>query len=258
MPAPVNPLKLALANKQVQVGCWVGLANSYAAEIMGTAGFDWLLVDGEHAPNDLRSIMGQLQVIDPSPSHAVVRVPVGDVALIKQVLEVGAQSVLVPMVESAEQAQEMVRAVQYPPRGTRGVGAALARSSGFDAIENYATTADDQMCLILQIENRNGLAALDDILKLDHIDAIFVGPADLAADLGYLGQAGHPEVEAIIAETLAKILASGKAAGILTTDLEAAKRYIDLGATFVGTGVDVLLFAKAARDLGRKAQELKG
>ncbi|WP_299937045.1 HpcH/HpaI aldolase/citrate lyase family protein [uncultured Pelagimonas sp.] len=257
MPAPLNPLKQALKSKELQVGCWVGFGNSYTTEIMCSAGFDWLLVDGEHAPNDLRSIMSQLQVIDPSPAHAVVRVPVGDVALMKQVLEIGAQSILVPMVESVEQASELVRSVQYPPRGIRGVGSALGRSSGFAAIPDYATTADDQICLILQVENRLGLDALDGILALDNVDAVFVGPADLAADLGHLGNPSHPDVEAIIAETLQKITASGKAAGILTTDLAAAKRYVDLGATFVGAGIDVTLFAQAARALGQSAQNLK-
>lgn len=257
MPAPLNPLKQALAQGQLQVGCWVGLGDSYSAEIMSTAGFDWLLVDAEHSPNDMRSIMAQLQVIDPSPSHAVVRVPVGDTALIKQALDIGAQSILVPMVESAAQAAELVRAVQYPPRGVRGVGSALARSSRFSAITDYPTTADDQICLLLQIENRKGLAALDDVLALPDVDAVFVGPADLAADLGYLGQANHPEVETVIRDTLTKIVASGKAAGILTTDMAAAERYAGFGATFVGVGIDVTLFANAARALAAQAQNLK-
>lgn len=257
MPAPVNTFKRALLQGQLQIGCWVGLGDDYSAEIMTTAGFDWLLVDGEHAPNDLRSTMRQLQVIDPSPSHAVVRVPVGDTALIKQVLDAGAQSILVPMVESVEHAAELVRAVQYPPRGLRGVGSALARSSRFAAIPDYATTADEQICLLLQVENRKGLAALDDILLLDGVDGVFVGPADLAADMGYLGNPGHPDVEAVIQDTLKKITVSGKAAGILTLDMAAAERYANLGATFVAVGVDVILLAEAARDLAARGLAFK-
>lgn len=258
MPAPENVFKQSLLKGDLQIGCWVGLGNAYCAEIMTTAGFDWLLVDGEHAPNDLRSIMQQLQVIDPSPCHAAVRVPIGDTALIKQVLDAGAQTILVPMVESVEEAAQLVRAVQYPPRGVRGVGAALARSSRFSDIEDYAQTADDQICLLLQVENRKGLAALDAILGLEHVDGVFVGPADLAADMGHLGNPAHPDVEAVIQESLLKITSAGKAAGILTTDLDAAQRYIKLGATFVAIGIDVTVFAHAARDLAAKGQAFKG
>jgi 4-hydroxy-2-oxoheptanedioate aldolase len=257
MPAPTNTFKAALKAGQVQMGCWIGLADPYAAEISASAGFDWLLIDGEHAPNDLRSIMAQLQVIEGRGSHPVVRPVIGETWMIKQLLDAGAQSLLIPMVESAAQAQELVRAVTYPPHGVRGVGAALARASNFSGIADYIATADREICLLLQVENRAGMAALDDILQLDGVDGIFVGPADLAADLGHPGNPAHPEVQAAITDALRKIVASGKAAGILMTDPDAAKRYVDLGAQFVATGIDVTTFAKAMRALASQAMAMK-
>ncbi len=258
MPAPFNPFKDALKKGELQLGCWLSLGDRYAAEISATAGFDWMLVDGEHAPNDLRSTRDQLQVIDPSPSHGIVRVPIGEAWLIKQVLDAGAQSVLVPMVESAEQAAQLVRAVRYPPTGMRGVGSTGARASRFGLIGDYAQTADEQICLLVQVENRAGLAALDEILKVDGIDGVFIGPSDLAADLGYLGNTGAPEVQAAIKDALERIAASSKAAGILALDPAFAKQYIDHGATVVATAMDVALFAKAVRGAAAEAEKLKG
>lgn len=257
MPAPVNQFKKALKDGQLQVGCWLSMADRYAAEISSTAGFDWLLVDGEHAPNDLRSIRDQLQVIDAATAHAIVRLPVGEPWMIKQVLDAGAQSILIPMVESAEQAELLVRAVRYPPAGMRGVGSSAARASRFGAIDDYLPTADDQICLLVQIENRAGLAALDDISAIEGIDGIFIGPADLAADLGHLGGHEGPEVRAIIEETLSRIVKAGKAAGILAPDPDFARRCVDLGATFVATDIDVTLFINTMRDAARRARELK-
>ena len=258
MPAPINPFKKALGQGQLQVGCWLSMAERYTAEICSTAGFDWLLVDSEHAPNDLRSIRDQLQVIDASPSHAIVRLPIGEPWLIKQILDAGAQSILVPMLESAERARLLARAVRYPPDGMRGVGSSAARASRFGAIDDYLVTANDQVCLLAQVENRAGLAALDEILEVDGIDGIFIGPADLAADLGHLGGHEKPEVRAIIEETLTRIVKSGKAAGILAPDPDFARRCVDLGATFVATGIEVTLFVNTMRDAARRAQDLKG
>ena len=251
MPAPTNTFKQMLLNGTTQIGCWVGLADGYAAEISATAGFDWLLIDGEHAPNDLRSIMAQLQVIGASSSHPVVRIPEGDTCLIKQVLEIGAQSLLIPMVDSAEQAAEWVRATRYPPQGVRGVGSALARASMFNSIPDYLTTANDQICLLLQAESAKAIAALDDILATDGVDGVFIGPSDLAADMGYLGNANAPEVQEVIQDALARIRAAGKAAGILSLDNTDTARYVQWGAQFVAVGVDVILFASAMTDLAR-------
>jgi len=200
MPAPRNPFKQAIAKGELQIGCWLGLADPYIAEISAGAGFDWLLIDAEHAPNDLRSIVAQLQVIAARGSHAVVRPPIGESWMIKQFLDAGAQTLLIPMVESADQARDLVAAVTYPPHGVRGVGSALARASDFAAIPDYLTTARDEICLLVQVENQKGLATLNDILAVDGIDGVFIGPSDLAADMGFIGKAGAPEVKAAVGD----------------------------------------------------------
>ncbi len=251
MTAPVNRFKQKLKGSTMQYGCWVGLADSYAAEISAQAGFDWLLVDGEHAPNDLRSIMQQLQVIAASNSDAIVRLPVADTALIKQMLDAGAQSLLIPMVDSAEQAAAVVKATRYPPDGIRGVGSALARASHFNAIPDYLTTANQEICVIVQIESCAAIDALDDILAVEGIDGAFIGPADLAADMGFIDNAKAPEVMDVIENTLKKISASNVAAGILAMDKDFIARSEAAGATFIGVGVDVILFADAMRSLAK-------
>jgi 4-hydroxy-2-oxoheptanedioate aldolase len=258
MPVPVNPFKRALAAGQIQFGCWLGLANSFSAEMMAQAGFDWLVIDGEHAPNDLRSTLVQLQVIAATDAHAVVRVPVGETYMLKQVLDAGAQTVLVPMVETADQARQLVRDVTFPPHGDRGVGYALGRASRFGTIADYGTTADAQICLLVQVENRRGLAALDEILAVDGVDGVFIGPADLAADMGHIGHAEHPDVQAAIMDALARIRAAGKAPGILSTQDQMTNDALAAGAQFVAVGADVLLLGGAARALADKWQATKG
>jgi len=258
MPVPVNPFKAALANGEMQFGCWLALADTFSAELMAQAGFDWLVVDGEHGPNDLRSILAQLQVIAATDAHAVVRVPVGETYMLKQVLDAGAQTVLVPMVESAEQARQLVRDVTYPPQGVRGVGYALTRAARFGTIADYGTTADAEICLLVQVENRAGMAALDDILAVEGVHGVFIGPADLAADLGHMGNADHPEVQAAIMDALTRIRAAGKAPGILSTRDQMTNDAIAAGAQFVAVGADVLLLGQAARALAAKWQATKG
>lgn len=255
MPAPHNSFKHALKNNTLQLGCWLGLADAYAAEISVGAGFDWLLVDAEHAPNDLRSIVAQLQVIAARDSHAVVRPPIGETWVVKQLLDAGAQSLLIPMVESAEQARSLVDAVTYPPHGVRGVGSALARASDFAAIGDYLTTARDEICLLAQVENQKGMDALEDILAVDGIDGVFIGPSDLAADMGFIGQAGAAEVKDAVVGAITKIVNSGKAAGILTLDQELQERCRDIGATFIATEIDVTLFARAIRGAAKNAAQ---
>lgn len=255
MPAPHNPFKHALRNGTLQLGCWLGLADPYIAEISAGAGFDWLLVDAEHAPNDLRSIVAQLQVIAARDSHAVVRPQIGETWIIKQLLDAGAQSLLIPMVESADQARELVDAVTYPPHGVRGVGSALARASDFAAIGDYLTTARDEICLLVQVENQKGMDALDDILAVDGIDGVFIGPSDLAADMGFIGQAGAAEVKAAVLDAMTRIVASGKAAGILTLDTDLQMQCRDIGATFIATEIDVTLFARNMRGAAKDASQ---
>jgi 4-hydroxy-2-oxoheptanedioate aldolase len=252
MPAPVNRLKLRLAAGETVFGSWLGMADPYAAEMAATCGFDWLLIDGEHAPNDLRSTMAQLAVIEPSSSLPVVRLRDDDPARIKQVLDAGAQSLMIPMIETADQALRALRATRYPPEGIRGIGSSLARASRFSAIPDYLKTANDQICLILQVESRAGLSALDDILAIDGIDCVFIGPADLAADMGHLGNAGHPEVRAAVLDALARIAASGKAAGMLSTEEGFIADCVQAGARFVGVGIDVVAYVGAMRTLARK------
>jgi len=249
MAVATNTFKQALANGERQIGCWLSLAEGAAAEIMGTAGFDWLVIDGEHGANDIRSIRDQLIALQASDSHAVVRVPVGETWIIKQALDAGAQTVLIPMVESAEQARDIVRACQYPPHGTRGVGASAARASRFASVTEYIQTADQEICILLQVENRAGIAALDEILTVDGVDGVFIGPADLSTDMGFQGDSAHPEVRQVIAESLAKITAAGKAPGILGVSEEATQSYFDMGAQFLAVGIDVLLLVQSARAL---------
>lgn len=252
MPAPVNRLKADLAAGRVLHGIWLGLADPYAAEIAATAGFDWLLIDGEHAPNDIRSMSAQIAVIDGKGPSIVVRLPDSDPAKIKQALDIGAQTLLIPMVDSAEEAATLLRATRYPPQGFRGVGSALARASLFSAIPDYLTTANDQICLIVQIESVKGLAALDEILAIDGLDAVFIGPADLAADMGHLGDVGQPAVKAAVLGALRSIRVAGKAAGVLSTEPGFIAECTAAGANFVGVGIDVLLYAQALRALAAK------
>lgn len=256
MPAPKNMFKAALAAQKPQMGCWLGLADPYLAEISATAGFDWLLIDMEHAPNDVRSVLPQLQVISAYDSHAVVRPTKGESWMIKQLLDLGAQNILVPMVETAEQARKLVDAVTYPPKGIRGVGSALARASGFSAIPDYLQTADDEICLLIQVENRKGMAALDEILTIEGIDGVFIGPADLAADMGYIGNTDADEVKQAILSGLDRIVAAGKAGGILTQDPVMQKACLERGASFVATDIDVTLFAKSMRASAAQAKSL--
>ena len=254
MQTPVNPFKLALQNKQPQIGLWLGLADSYSTEICAGAGFDWLLIDGEHAPNDLRSTLQQLQTIAGYPGvQGIARVPMGHghvgEMLLKQYLDLGATTLLIPMVDTPEQAQALVRAVHYPQAddkpGKGGIrGMAGARASRFGRYRNYATEANAQVCLLVQAESQTALDNLDAIAAVEGVDGVFIGPADLSASMGYVGQLTHPKVLAAIEDAIACINRAGKAAGILTTDEALAKHHLELGALFVAVGLDTGLLAK--------------
>jgi 4-hydroxy-2-oxoheptanedioate aldolase len=250
-----NTFKVALKRgERAQIGLWLGLTDPICAEICAGAGFDWLLIDGEHAPNDVRSVLAQLQAVAPHPVHPIVRPVSGDVQLIKQLLDIGAQTLLVPMVESAEQAKLLVAAMRYPPAGIRGVGAALARASQWNRVTNYVHAANDQMCLLVQVETRLGLDNLDAIAAVEGVDGVFIGPSDLSAALGHLGKPTHPDVQKAIEDAIRRIRASGRAAGILATDETLARHYLSLGCTFVAVGLDGNLLMKATQDLARKFQ----
>ena len=249
MLARENRFKTAIQQGKPQIGLWLDMGEAITAEIAGTAGFDWLVIDGEHGPNDLRSIIDQLRALASSSAEPVVRIPVGESWIIKQMLDAGARTLLVPMVDSAAEAEALVSAMHYPPRGIRGMGAVVARASGFNTIDNYAQTASEGLCLLVQAETRAAIADLDNILKVDGIDGVFIGPADLAADMGYLGRIDEPEVQDVIEAAISKIVASGKAAGILTFNEAYNKRYMELGASFVAVGADVTEFSSALRSL---------
>jgi 4-hydroxy-2-oxoheptanedioate aldolase len=235
-----------------QIGLWLGLANAYCAEICAGAGFDWLLIDGEHAPNDVRSILAQLQAVAAYPVHPVVRSVAGEVNLIKQLLDIGAQTLLVPMVETAAQAKHLVACMRYPPAGIRGVGSALARASGWNRNAGYLEEADGEMCLLVQIETRLGLENLEAIAAVDGVDGVFIGPADLSAALGHLGHPDDPEVQAAIDAAIGRIQACGRAAGILSGNEALARHYLSQGCSFVAVGLDTSLLARATGELARK------
>lgn len=246
---PGNEFKTALAARRPQIGLWLSMADPYLAETSATAGFDWLLVDGEHAPNDLRSTLAALQAVAPYRSQPVVRAVNGDTHRIKQLLDIGAQNLLVPMVDAAQQARELVAATRYPPHGIRGVGSAVGRASRWSARSDYLQAADDEVCLLVQVESVTALRNLRAICDVEGIDGVFIGPADLAASMGHRGNPTHPQVQAAIEDAMKTIVASGKAAGTLTSDAQLARRYLELGCTFVAVGVDILMFASAARKL---------
>jgi 4-hydroxy-2-oxoheptanedioate aldolase len=260
MQTPVNAFKQAMRAGQPQIGLWVGLADGYAAELLAGAGFDWLLIDGEHAPNDLRSVLSQLQAIssawsvqaEAERSQPVVRVPVGDTALIKQYLELGAQTLLVPMVDTAQDAQRLASTMRYPPDGIRGMGNALARSSRWQTYPRYIQEANEQVCLLVQAETAQALQNIDAIAATPGVDGVFIGPADLSASMGFPGQPEHPQVQAAIADGIARILAAGKAPGILAMTDEQTHKWLDAGALFVAVGVDTVVLKGAASQLAAK------
>jgi 4-hydroxy-2-oxoheptanedioate aldolase len=255
MQTPINTFKQAIQSGQPQIGLWLGLADGYAAEMIAGTGYDWLLIDGEHAPNDVRSVLAQLQGIasawsaHPHRSHAAVRVPVGETALIKQYLEIGVQTLLVPMVDTAEQAARLVQAMRYPPEGVRGIGSSLARASRWQSYPRYLQEANDQTCLLVQVETVQALANLDAIAATPGVDGVFIGPSDLSASMGRAGQPTHPDVQAAIADAMTRIRRAGKPAGILSTTEEQARKWLAAGAAFVAVGIDTALLVAAARQL---------
>lgn len=249
MDFPENLFKKRLLAGELQYGLWLGLSEVFSAEICAGAGFDWLLIDAEHGPNDLRTIFAQLQAIAPYGSQPVVRPPQGDHVLIKQLLETGVQTLLIPMVESAAQAAHLVEAMRYPPQGIRGVGSSIARASRWGRIGDYADEANGQMCLLVQVETRAGLEQLDGILAVEGVDGVFFGAADLAASFGLLGQPNHPDIVAMIERGLTRVAACGKAGGVLCGDRDLVNRYREAGARFIAVGVDSMLLAAATSSL---------
>lgn len=244
-----NKFKEALSGAKPVFGLWQGIPDTTVAEIGAGAGFDWVLVDAEHGPFDLRSIMLHLQAIEPHPVSAIVRPAEGSTTLIKQLLDIGAQTLLLPMVDSAEQAKQIVAAAKYPPVGIRGLGTSMARAANWNRTPGYLDKANDEVCIVVQIETLAGLNNIEEIVRVEGVDAAFIGPSDLSAAMGYVGNPGHPDVIAAIEGAFKAIHAAGKQAGVLAVTKELANKYIAAGARFIGVGVDAALLANATRQL---------
>ncbi|WP_066555904.1 HpcH/HpaI aldolase family protein [Croceicoccus bisphenolivorans] len=245
----MTAFKDRLAAGKPLFGLWQALANNYTAEICARAGFDWLLFDGEHAPNTAQTLLAQLQATAPYPVDAIARVPLAEPVAIKQYLDIGFTTLLIPMLDSAQQARDAVAASRYPPVGIRGVASATARATGFGADPAYLKELDSRLTLIVQIESRAALEDIDAIAAVDGVDALFIGPADLSASLGHLGNPGHPEVQAAITHARERIAAAGKPAGIFGLSPEDAQRRVEEGFAFISIGTDIGLLTKGAATL---------
>lgn len=233
-------------------GMWICSGSTLIAEICAGAGLDWVMIDMEHSANGLESVLTQLQVVAAYPVTAVVRVPINDPVIIKQVLDAGAQTLLVPMVSSAQEAEAAVRAVRYPPHGIRGVGSALARSARWNRVDGYLADADKHVSVIVQIETQAGVAAAEDIAAVDGVDGVFVGPADLSASMGLIGQQSHPDVVAAVHKTFGTVRAAGKPVGVNAFDPEMAESYVKAGARFILVGADVAILARGSEQLAAR------
>ncbi len=251
MDLPSNPFKKAILSGEHQLGLWVSMVSAYSAEVVAGSGFDWLLIDGEHSPNDPGTVMAQLQAAAPYPTSCVVRPAWNDKVLLKRYLDVGTQTFLVPNVQNEAEAVAAVEAIRFPTRGVRGV-AGVTRASRFGRIPNYHKRADEELCLLVQVETREGLDNLEKIAKVDGVDGVFIGPADLAAGLGHLGDIPHPEVQSAIEDAIRRIKACGKAPGILTPDEKQARRYMELGTLFTAVGIDLMILARESEKLAQK------
>ena len=251
MQIPTNHFKRRLRENQLQIGLWVQLVSPLAAEVVATAGFDWLVIDGEHAPNELTTVLSQLQAVPPGSAHPIVRMPWNDMVTIKRYLDIGVQTLLIPQVETAEQARNAVAYTRYPPKGVRGY-AAGTRANLFGRVKDYAEVCENELCVIVQIETRPGAQNLEEIAAVEGIDGLFIGPGDLAAALGYVGQLKHPDNVAAIEDLIARARACGKPIGILTPDEAFARRCIALGCSFVAVGSDLGLLARGAEQLAAK------
>lgn len=254
MKLPVNQFKHAIAGGRLQIGLWSILSSHVTVEIIAGAGFDWLVLDTEHAPNELPMVLSQLQAAQGGTAHPVVRIPWNDTVEIKRYLDIGAQTLLIPTIESAEEARAAVAATRYPPKGVRGYSAA-PRASLYGRVRNYPAICEEEICVLLQIETRKGLENLEAIAAVEGVDGLFIGPGDLSAAIGHAGNPGHPEVRRVIDETIGRIRAAGKPAGILTPDETLARHYIGLGCLFTAVGSDLGLLARGSEQLCAKFRQ---
>ena len=246
-----NAFKHAILANRLQVGLWSILSSHVTVEIIAGSGFDWLVLDTEHAPNELPMVYSQLQATMGGTAHPVVRVPWNDMVTLKRYLDIGVQSFLIPYVENAEEAANAVSYTRYPPHGVRGYSAA-PRASGFGRIKDYPHICEAEIAVLVQVETRKGLDNIEAIAEVPGVTGIFIGPGDLAAALGHVGNPKHPEVQAAIEDAIRRIRACGKPAGILTPDETLARRYIELGCAFVAVGSDLGILARTSEQLAAK------
>ena len=251
MELPRNPFKHAIAAGTQQIGLWSSLSSNYTVEVIAGAGYDWILVDTEHSPNDLESVLTQLQACAPYATQPVVRVAWNDTVLIKRLLDIGTQTLLVPYVQNAEEARAAVAATRYPPAGVRGV-AGTTRATRFGRVKDYAKRAHEELCLLVQVETEQAMAEIEAICAVDGVDGVFIGPADLHASMGYTGETGNPAVVPLIEQAMRRIRKCGKAAGVLTAVEAEARRYMAAGCNFTAVGADVGVLARGIEQLLQK------
>ena len=248
MDLPVNHFKRAITSGKPQIGLWSTLTSSYAIEAIAGAGYDWLLIDTEHSPADLENVVHQLQAVEPYSTHAVARVPWNDMVTIKRFLDVGCQSILIPYVQTADEARAAVSYTRYPPQGVRGVSA-ITRATRFGRVQGYAKKAHEEICVLVQIETELGMKNLEAIAAVEGVDGVFIGPGDLHASYGYVGETANPKVVPLIDEAMVRIRKAGKAPGILTGVVLDAKRWLELGGLFVAVGNDSSILARESEKL---------
>ncbi len=251
MELPVNAFKRGLAARRHQLGLWCSLPGAYAAEIVAGSGFDWLMFDTEHSPGDPITVLAQLQAAAPYPVSAVVRPAFNDTVLIKRFLDIGAQTLLIPFVQDEHEAAAAVAAMRYPPEGVRGVSS-VSRATGFGRVADYGRKAAAELCLLVQVETVEAVERLEKIAAVPGVDGIFIGPGDLGASMGYVGQPGHPAVKAMIEDIIRRLAACGMPSGILTPDTAFAKHCIELGTSFTAVGMDAGILARGTEALARQ------
>jgi 4-hydroxy-2-oxoheptanedioate aldolase len=251
MNLPENHFKRALREGRQQIGLWCSLPGSYAAEAVAGSGYDWLLFDTEHSPGDPLTVLAQLQAVAPYDVSAVVRPASNDTVLIKRFLDLGAQTLLIPYVQNAQEARAAVAAMRYPPEGVRGVSG-LTRATRFGRIPGYGKRAAEELCLLVQVETREALDQLEAIAAVEGVDGVFIGPADLAASLGHVGDPGHPDVVAAVEDAVRRLRGAGKPAGILTPDAGFAKRCIEIGTIFTAVAIDAGILARGTEAVARQ------
>jgi 4-hydroxy-2-oxoheptanedioate aldolase len=251
MELPPNAFKRALRAGKRQIGLWSTLSSSYTVETVAGAGFDWLLLDTEHSPSDLENLLTQLQAAAPYASHPIVRVPWNDMVTVKRVLDIGAQSLLIPYVQDADEARNAVAHTRYPPAGVRGV-AGTTRATRFGRVKDYAKRAHEEICVLVQVETQSALKNIEAICAIDGVDGVFIGPADLHASMGYAGETANAAVKPLIDDAIRRIRKAGKAPGILTPNEADARHWLECGALFVAVGSDAGILARGADALAAK------